>query len=418
MKTILKLSLIQLILLISSGLYAQVGIGTKTPDNSSVLDVSSSSKGLLMPRLTTLERNNITLPATGLMVFNITLNDGEINVGTPLNPSWKGLKRPTAPSVVEGDVISATSINDLLVQGMTVSPAPGTYMALFNAQITPLFSSNQGVIDLDRIYQDLMAINATNTTHSLVFGNGENLVPGVYDVTGAPSIAGTLTMDGGGDTNSVFIIRGSGAFTTGAGTIVNLINGASSNNIFWMSEAALSTGANSTLKGTLVSPAGAIALGGSTNLEGRIFTKAGALSMGADSNLSAPAGDSYIELRSLSSFVMFTSDGGVTDYLTSTINGDVGTAIGDLTISGSHTGEQYPAGTTSNNLTTTTYCIYQNGTEVANSSRTINSESSVISLHAMVTALNPGEVIEVRWRVDTGEATLDNRTLSLIRSGY
>ncbi|MFT7628167.1 MAG: hypothetical protein ACI9OS_001824 [Ulvibacter sp.] len=417
MKIILKYLLTPLILLISSSLYAQVGIGTITPDASSILDISSTTKGLLMPRLTTLERNNITLPATGLIIFNTTTNDGQLNVGTPLAPSWIGVKAPKIDSVTKGDVISATSTSDLLVQGMTLSPESGTYIVSFNAQITPLFSSNQGVIDMDRIYQDLMAITATNTTHALVFGNGENLPPGVYDVVGAISIAGTLTLDGGGDSNSVFIIRGSGAFTTGAGTTVNLINGASSNNIFWMSEEALSTGSHSILKGTLVSRAGAIALGANTNLEGRMLSRIGALSIGENCILTVPSGDSYIDLRSLSSFAMFTSNGAVTDKATSTINGDVGTAEGALTIVGTLVGEQYPAGTSATNSTTTTYCIYQNGTEVINSGRTINSENSLVSLQAMVTTLNAGEAIEVRWRVDTGQATLDNRTLSLIRSG-
>ena len=106
MKVILKYFLIQLILLISTNLYAQVGIGTEDPDPSSALDVSSSSKGLLMPRLTTLERDDITLPATGLMIFNTTSNDGQLNIGTSLAPSWVGLKGPKIDSVNEGDIIS------------------------------------------------------------------------------------------------------------------------------------------------------------------------------------------------------------------------------------------------------------------------------------------------------------------------
>ncbi|WP_443632356.1 ice-binding family protein [Candidatus Marifrigoribacter sp. Uisw_064] len=408
----------QLILLISTSLYAQVGLGTEDPDPSSALDISSNSKGLLMPRLTTTQRNLIAFPATGLMIYNTTLNDGQLNIGTPSAASWIGLKGPKIDSVNEGDIINTTSNSDLLLQGMTISPESGTYIVSFNAQITALFGSAQGIIDMDRIYQDLMAITATNTTHGLVFGNGESLPPGIYDLAGSVSTAGTLTLDGGGDSNSVFIIRGTGAFTSGAGSTVNLINGASSNNIFWMSEAALSTGANSILKGTLVSPAGAIALGANTNLEGRMLSKAGALSIGVNCVLTAPLGDSYIELRSLSSFAMFTSNGAVTDDETSTITGDIGTALGALTILSTHTGEQYPAGTSATNSTTTTYCIYQNGSEVVNSSRTVNSDSSVVSLQAMVTTLTEGEAIEVRWRVDTGEATLDNRSLSLIRSGY
>jgi hypothetical protein len=42
----------------------------------------------------------------------------------------------------------------------------------------------------------------------------------------------------------------------------------------------------------------------------------------------------------------------------------------------------------------------------------------VVCLEAMVTALTAGEVIEVRWKVDTGQARLENRILSVIRSEY
>ena len=48
---------------------AQVGIGTTEPDPSSMLDIQSVVKGLLIPRMTTVERNNISNPAEGLMVY-------------------------------------------------------------------------------------------------------------------------------------------------------------------------------------------------------------------------------------------------------------------------------------------------------------------------------------------------------------
>ncbi len=40
-----------------------------TPDESAMLDISSSSKGLLIPRMTLAEKNAIALPATGLMIY-------------------------------------------------------------------------------------------------------------------------------------------------------------------------------------------------------------------------------------------------------------------------------------------------------------------------------------------------------------
>lgn len=48
---------------------AQIGIGTNSPNKSSMLDVQSNSKGFLLPRMTVLERNYIVNPAEGLMVF-------------------------------------------------------------------------------------------------------------------------------------------------------------------------------------------------------------------------------------------------------------------------------------------------------------------------------------------------------------
>ena len=57
------------ILFISAGVHAQVGIGTATPNSSAQLDISSTDKGLLIPRMTATEVAAISSPATGLLVF-------------------------------------------------------------------------------------------------------------------------------------------------------------------------------------------------------------------------------------------------------------------------------------------------------------------------------------------------------------
>jgi len=64
-----------------SNSYAQVGIGTETPDPSAKLDLTSSSQGFLPPRMTEAERNNITTPATGLIIYCTDCGtDGELQV--------------------------------------------------------------------------------------------------------------------------------------------------------------------------------------------------------------------------------------------------------------------------------------------------------------------------------------------------
>jgi hypothetical protein len=172
------------------------------------------------------------------------------------------------------------------------------------------------------------------------------------------------------------------------------------------------------MKGSMVSTAGAISLGVNTDIEGRMLTKLGTVTIVADSVVITPSATSPIDLGVLSSLAMWSSGGAVSDVATSNITGDVGTAFGALTIIGTHTGEQYPAGTiaTPTPPTITTYSIYQNGAEVVHSSRTTNLESSMVFLQAMVTNPSDGEAIEIRWKVDNGEAMLDHRIISLTPS--
>ena len=67
---------------------AQTGIGTRTSDKSAVLDLSSTSKGFLMPRMSTDERDLIENPANALIIYNTTVQAIEFNVGTASNPIW------------------------------------------------------------------------------------------------------------------------------------------------------------------------------------------------------------------------------------------------------------------------------------------------------------------------------------------
>jgi hypothetical protein len=419
MKIDLKHFLILLILLTTSSIGAQVSIGVSQPDPSSVLDVFSDNKGFLIPRLSTAQRDAIILPATGLMIYNYTKNDAQLNIGTPFVPKWIGIKGPEdALSVTEGGDTSTASNSNLLVDGMTLSPPEGTYIVLFKAQMSnsKTFSSDQGVVDVSNLYDELMAYPGA-VSHAPTFGNGEVMLPGVYDVAGASSISGTLTMDGDGDPNAIFIIRGSGAFTTGVGTTVVLTGNAQAENIFWVSNAAMSTADNTIMKGTMLgggSGAGAVSLGSGSNFEGRLLTKLGAVSLAAGVNLTTLTGNTPVDLGFLSTFAMWSSSGSVSDVATAATTGDVGTAVGGITMAGTHIGEKYPAGTTST-IAVTTYSVYQNGVEVVNSSRTINLQSAIVTLQAKVNVIT-GDSIEIRWKVNEGESMLNDRTLSLIRS--
>ena len=65
-----------------SHLNAQVGIGTTTPDASAILEVKSTDKGFLPPRMTIAERDAIASPAEGLTIYNTTTKCLETYQGT------------------------------------------------------------------------------------------------------------------------------------------------------------------------------------------------------------------------------------------------------------------------------------------------------------------------------------------------
>src|SRR5688572_1230507 len=71
----MKSIIVLLIVLVQMNVCAQniaVNNDASQPDNSAILDIKSNSKGLLVPRLTTIERTSIVGPAVGLTVFDIT----------------------------------------------------------------------------------------------------------------------------------------------------------------------------------------------------------------------------------------------------------------------------------------------------------------------------------------------------------
>lgn len=68
----IKKVLLSLCFITSTIAFAQVGIGTETPDPSSILHIQSNSKGLLAPRMTTTERNAIVSLAESLLVYDTT----------------------------------------------------------------------------------------------------------------------------------------------------------------------------------------------------------------------------------------------------------------------------------------------------------------------------------------------------------
>jgi hypothetical protein len=107
---------------------------------------------------------------------------------------------------------------------------------------------------------------------------GLTLTAGVYQYTTGTSLTGTVTLNGGGDANSVFVIRVNGNLSTAASSNVALINGAQASNVYWVVTGTATVGSNATLRGNLLAT-GNITTGAGSTVVGRVLSRTGTVAM-------------------------------------------------------------------------------------------------------------------------------------------
>lgn len=109
------LNLLVLLFGLYAGSYAQsISINTdgSEPDSSAMIDVVSTQKGMLIPRMTETQKNAIAGPATGLMIFQIDNTSGfYFNAGTPAAPSWIKIQSAVDGSSLISDTDGDTKIH-------------------------------------------------------------------------------------------------------------------------------------------------------------------------------------------------------------------------------------------------------------------------------------------------------------------
>jgi hypothetical protein len=155
----------------------------------------------------------------------------------------------------------------------------------FGATVTGAETSKIGV-DGDAVAHmsaEIAYIAACPGTTGTADLGGLTYQPGVYlsPAGAAIAVTGDVTLDGGGNPNSVFIFYTPAAMNTTAGIEVTLKCGAKAKNVYWVAGGAITTGASDILFGTFMSNA-AITTGASTTLTGRLLGAA-AVTVGASS---------------------------------------------------------------------------------------------------------------------------------------
>jgi trimeric autotransporter adhesin len=68
-----------------------VGLGTLTPNASAQLDITSTDKGLLIPRMGTAAIASVVNPAKGLLIYDSAKNLLMVNMGTTAAPNWQNI---------------------------------------------------------------------------------------------------------------------------------------------------------------------------------------------------------------------------------------------------------------------------------------------------------------------------------------
>jgi hypothetical protein len=172
-----------------------VGIGTTTPNASAMLDVQSTSKGLLPPRMTTLQRDAISSPAPGLIIFNTDTQSIEVSTNT----GWFAIKKTNliiknlfggigneAPAIIQ-----KTTDGGYIVAGNSVGSSA-------NGDVT---GSTHGGKDYW-----IVKFNATGTIiwNKLLGGTGDESASSIQQTTdGGYIVAGSSTSSANGDVTGV-----------------------------------------------------------------------------------------------------------------------------------------------------------------------------------------------------------------------
>ncbi|HIA06796.1 MAG TPA: hypothetical protein EYN71_08880 [Flavobacteriales bacterium] len=138
------------LILYTSIALAQQGVlisdGAGSPDPTAILDIQSTTKGVLLPRMTTSAMLDINGAATGLMIYNTDDNSVYINRGTQSTSDWVN----TAPDMAVAFLVYPDP-------GQTIPPSTQTVvefaLAAFNDGGYFDFSSSKYNVPYDGLYQ-------------------------------------------------------------------------------------------------------------------------------------------------------------------------------------------------------------------------------------------------------------------------
>lgn len=191
---------------------AQIGINNPNPDASAALDVSSTTQGMLIPRMTASQRANIASPATGLMVYQTDASAGFYYFNGSAWTNLTGATGPAGPTGPTGATGPAGAPGTPGAQGPT-----GTSFGSLNGASgsSQSFATGTGGTDFN--------ISTSSNVHTFNIPDASASARGLVS-NSAQTIAGNKTFSGTVAATSNMVV-GNSAVTTGAALDVNSTTG-------------------------------------------------------------------------------------------------------------------------------------------------------------------------------------------------
>lgn len=216
-------------------------------------------------------------------------------------------EQPTMGTAANYAVMGATAITNTgptQVNGnMAISPDGPTSVTGFPPGVVTgeLDAADADAVlahtDLVGAYNDAAAETTTVNLTGTDLG-GLTLTPGTYTFDSSAQLTGTLTLDGGGDTNATFIFQIGSTLTTASNSTVALINGAGACAVFWQVASSAALGTTTAFQGTIMAMTsitmntGATIGVGGLGYGGRALAMNGAVTL--DSNVITPPPDDCV----------------------------------------------------------------------------------------------------------------------------
>ena len=222
----------------------------------------------------------------------LTLGSGKFGNILPVSESQGAAVATALLSTSNFAVLGGTTVTStgLSVINGDLGLSPGTSVTgfppgiLHGTEHATDASAGTAQADLVTAY-DSAASQGSTATISTDLG-GQTLTPGVYNSASSIGLSGTLTLNGEGDPNAVFIFQAGSTLTTGSGSSVNLINDAQACNVFWQVGSSATLGTNSTFVGNIFALTDITVTTGA-NVSGRVLARNGAVTLDTN-NISVP----------------------------------------------------------------------------------------------------------------------------------